>query len=199
MKVIRKMKTHSFVLTIIIFTTMMMSGCASWTYDGQSYPSSSTALEAARKDVQRKIMVVTPIDIPVAKTALIYVPSVKWSRNGVKVNGQASEEQITYIASVLYYGWHGMAEALRKRKLFENVDIKEFSQLDPLASRDYEYLIWLRLQDPDSAEWVITPANDTSTPSVIYTSPVLTGGDRINSFVNEIEEYVKAHPSKKTS
>jgi hypothetical protein len=176
------------VLTISLFLSACMP---TWTYDNQKYVSSGDAIQAAREDIRMKVNTVSPIDQPIANSILVYTPSLNWARNGVLISGAASEEQIRYVSTVLYYGYYSMAEGLKKRAIFNKLNIMEFSQRDPLTSRNYDYLLWLRLDGPDSAQWMISKANDTSSPTPLYTSPISDGGDRLSAFVNSIESYVR--------
>ncbi|MFK7976400.1 MAG: hypothetical protein AB8C02_09710 [Halioglobus sp.] len=175
---------------IAIFVAFLTSCAATWTYDNQNYTTSAQAIEAARADMRGKLNSVTPLENAVKGSILVYTPSVNWSRNAVLVTGAASEEQIRYIATVLYYGFYAMAEGVKKRNIIETVDIKEFSQRDPLSAPSYDYILWARVDNPDSSQWMISPGSDTSSPTPIYTSPISDGGDRINAFVGSVSEYI---------
>jgi len=177
-------------LLYLIIITLILSGCAAtWTYDNTNYPTSAKAIEAVRQDVRVKVNSIQKLDKAIEDSVLIYVPSLHWSRKGVVVTGNASEEQIKYVATVLYYGFHGMAEGLKRRGLFKSTYISDFSQRDPLSAPNYKYLMWLRL-DRDEAQWMISPGNDTSLATPLYTSPISDGGDRVATFVKSVEQYI---------
>lgn len=184
----------SVIHRLLIATTIAVgvSACATWTYDGESYTTSEAALEAARQDVRRNVSVVPPRTVPAGDSVLVYTPSLDWSRQAVRVTGAATEEQIRYVASVQYYGFYGMAEAVERRNLFSSTDIREFNQRDPLANPNYEYLLWLRLDGPDSAQWMISPGSDTSAPRAIFASPISDSADRVSQFVESVEQYLSA-------
>lgn len=159
-------------------------------YDNQNYATSAEAVEAARQDIRTKVNSVPARKEPIANTVLVYTPSLAWARRAVLIRGNAGEEQIRYVATVLYYGFYAMAEGLKRRNLFRSIQISEFSQRDPLSGPNYQYLVWFRLDGPDSGQWMISPGDDTSAATPLYTSPISGGGDRIGSFVNSIEEYI---------
>lgn len=180
-------------LRIIGFGLLLsiLAGCATWTYDGRNYNSSMEAIEAARQDVRRKVAEVNEREAPLAGSVLILTPSVSWSRQAVVVTGAATEEIIQYIATVLYYGFYGMAESVQRRNIFRETSIQEFSQRDPLGNAQYDYLIWLRLDGPDSAQWMISPGKDTSAARSLYHSPTSDPGDRMARFVESVERHVQ--------
>jgi hypothetical protein len=183
-------KLGAVLLSSIALSTLLLTGCASFTYGGQKYSSSQAALEAARQDVRRAVSTVPRRESVAAGSILIYTPSTTWSRQGVAVTGAAGAEAVNYVALVLYYGYHGMAESVDRRNLFSSVDIREFDQRDPLANPKYDYLLWLRLDGPNSAQWMISSGKDTSAPTAVYTSPISDSTDRISHFVESIEKYL---------
>ena len=184
------MKAHISLISLSL--TLLLSSCATatWTYDNVNYPTSAAATEAARNDVRQKVASVPRRDTPVAESVLIYTPSISWSRQAVLVTPPANEEQVRYVATVMYYGFYSMAEAVERRGIFQKTHLQEFSQRDPLANPNYEYIIWLRLDGPDSAKWMIAPGSDTSSASPLATSPISNPGDRMLQFVNDIERHV---------
>lgn len=171
----------------------LLSGCVTmtWTYDNQNYPTSTAAIEAARQDIRRKVSAVPPLEQPFAESALIFTPSIPFSRQGVVLTGNATEEQARYIATVLYYGYYGMAEAIDQRRIFATTHIREFDQRAPLSNSDYQYIIWLRLDGPDSARWMIAPGDDIAAAAPLATSPISDPQDRMIRFVQNVEDHVR--------
>lgn len=182
------------IRVILLVAIPLMSACATWTYDNQSYATSAEATEAARQDVRRKVSAVHQRESVLADSVLIYTPSLAWARRAVLTDRNATEEQIRYVATVLYYGFYGMAEAVERRGIFNTVHIQEFSQRDPLSSPQYGHILWLRLDGPDMAQWMLSPGNDTSSAKPIFTSPTSDPGDRISRFVQSVEQQVSIAP-----
>lgn len=187
---------HPGLIAFALAIAFGVSACASawWSYDNKKYPTSEEATEAARQDVRRHVQEVQPRTAPLAESALIYTPSLAWSRQGVRTTGAASDEQIRYVSSVLYYGFYGVAEGVQRRGVFRAANITEFSQRDPLGDAKYQYVIWLRLDGPDQAQWMISPGRDTSAATPLFMSPISDAGDRIAKLVQSIEGYLsQAH------
>lgn len=172
--------------------TLGLSACvtASWTYDNQNYATSTAATEAARNDVRQKVASIPKRNEPLSQSVLIYTPSLTWSRHAVLVTHPANEEQIRYVATVLYYGFYAMTQAVERRGIFTKTHIQEFSQRDPLSDPAYDYILWLRLDGPDSAQWMISPGSDISAASPLATSPISNPGDRMLEFVQSVEQHV---------
>lgn len=180
-----------FALLVGLALITLLPGCATtFMYDNQNYPTSMAATEAARQDIRRKVAAVPEREAPLAGSVLILTPSVQWARQVVVTTGTASEELIQYVATTQYFGFYGMAEALQRRRIFSNTSIQEFSQRDPLGQPDYEFIIWLRLDGPYSAQWMISPGKDTSAARSLFTSPVSDPGDRVSRFVESVEQYI---------
>lgn len=179
---------------IAIALVALLVGCATmtWTYDNQNYPTSTAAAEAARQDMRRKVSAVPPLERPFAESALIFTPSVPFSRQGVVLTGNATDEQARYVATVLYYGYYGMAEAIEQRNIFATTHIREFDQRSPLSNSDYQYIIWLRLDGPDSARWMIAPGQDIGAAVPLATSPISDAQDRMIQFVQDVEDNVRS-------
>lgn len=184
------MRVHTFLVSL--GWSLCVAGCATatWTYDNRNYPTSTAAAEAARSDVRQKVAAVPRREAPLSESVLIHTPSLSWSRQAVLVKPPVSEEQIRYVATVLYYGFYSMAEAVERRGIFDRTHIQEFAQRDPLSNPTYDYILWLRLDGPDSARWMISPGNDTSSASPLATSPIADPGDRILQFVQSVEHHV---------
>lgn len=175
-----------FFLSCFLF--IIISACAPWySYDGVKYSSSVEALEAARQDIRGKVSAVPKRANPIGGSVLVFAPTVKWSRQGVQVTGNVADDVVRYVATVLHLGWFAMAMAIEQRGIFETIHIQQFSQRDPLGNPDYDYLIWLRLDGPDDAQWMISPGDDTSRPQPLFVSPVADPADRITDFLESVE------------
>jgi hypothetical protein len=183
------------LLALTMWGIAALSGCVTerWTYGKTNYPSSVEAIEAARQDIDARASAVPARNVPLAKSALLLTPSIQSCRQVVVTHGAASDELVRYVATVAYYSFYGMAEGLEHRKTFSSLHIEEFAQRDPPAHPDYDYIIWLRLDGPDSAKWMIAPGKDTSLATPLYVSPISDPGDRLSKFIDSVEEYV-THP-----
>jgi hypothetical protein len=83
-----------------------------------------------------------------------------------------------------------MAEGLEQRKTFSSLHVEEFAQRDPLPHPEYDYIVWARLDGPDSGKWMIAPGKDTSQATPLYISPISDAGDRLSKFVESVEQYL---------
>ena len=176
-------------LVILVIVLSSAAGCATtWTYGEQQYETSEQALEAARMDMQRNVDSVPRRDRPIAGSLIVYTPSLAWSRQTVVTTGNASEEQILYVASVMYHGFYGMGEAVQRSGLFTSTQIREFSSTNPIEHSESDYLLWLQLDGPDKLQWMISRGNDTSSATRIFT--LADPNERVIRFVEDVEQYV---------
>ena len=186
------MRSLKYVALLVVVVSL--SGCTTiWTYAGVRYPTATAAEQAARSNIRQSLELISKRDTPLAESALIFTPSPTWARTGVLIKRHASDDQIDYVATVLYYGYYGMAQAIQKRGIFKNVEIQQFEQTDPLSNSAFAYIIWLRLEGPNSAQWMIAPGNNVSLASPITVSPISGVGDRIEQVLHGVQEYVKSH------
>jgi len=179
---------------ILLFALMtaLLTGCATeYTYNGKQYQSSNAAIQAARTDIRGKIIAIPKLSKPLAKSALVFVPSLEWCRQTVKTHGHPSGAIISYVQSVQYYGFYGMAQALQQRGVFKTTVIDEFSQRQPYAHPDYQYIIWLKLNGTDSALWMIAPGDKPSAAQQLPISPLDSASDRASDFVQSVEQYIE--------
>ena len=171
---------------------MLLTGCAAeYTYNGKQYQSSNAAIQAARTDIRGKIIAIPKLSKPLAESALVFVPSLEWCRQTVKTHGHPSGAIISYVQSVQYYGFYGMAQALQQRGVFKTTVIDEFSQRQPYAHPAYQYIIWLKLNGTDSALWMIAPGDKPSAAQQLSISPLDSASDRASDFVQSVEQYIR--------
>lgn len=185
------MKGRSVLALIVI----VLAGCAtqSWKYGGVTYPTSTDALEAARRDISSNVSAVEALSNTVGSSVVVYVPTVGAAEKGVQVAGNASFEQVRYVASTLHLGWHGMADSLKRRNIFRRVDVREFDQSRPYGAQDADYVIWLELNSPESVRWWISTSRSMDNAQAIALSPVSDSRGRIGGWLSSVEQYVRTH------
>lgn len=179
------------IFFIAIMAALLTSCATEYTYNGKQYQSSNAAIQAARTDIRGKIIAIPKLPKPLAESAVVFVPSLEWCRQAVKTHGHPSEAIINYVQSVEYYGFYGMAQALQQRGVFKTTVINEFSQRQPYAHPEYQYMIWLKLNGTDSAPWMIAPGDKPSEAQQLPISPLDSASDRASDFVRSVEQYIR--------
>lgn len=181
-----------FLQLVSLFT---LTGCAQWTYNNVPYDSSSSALIAARQDINNSVDGVQRLEKPFDLTARIIVPSLPRIKDaGVVKTGAATDEQVTYVAKVLEYGFLGFSEAIQRRNIFSNMQIVRQYNTEHPSQKDEDYLIWLFLTDQGGAQWFLRNKNDTENKIIsIDQSKVSTS--KVISFLESIESHI-SYPLK---
>lgn len=113
-------------ILICVVLVLLIGGCAqTWQYDKVNYPTSASALQAARLDVRRALDGIEPKAKPHEFSARIVIPSrARIVDAGVIKTPTATQEQINYVADVLDYGFLGMADAVKIRKIFKSASVE---------------------------------------------------------------------------
>ncbi len=183
---------------IVAIAALLLASCATqyYRYNGKQYQSEPAAIEAVRTDIRGKVIAIPKMAHPLANSALVFVPSLEWCRQTVVTHGNPSNDDITYIQTAEYYGFYGMAQALQQRGVFNTLTINEFSQREPYAQPNYQYIIWLKLNGTSSATWMIAPGTNPDAAQQLAISPIDSASDRISDFVHSVEQYLREHPNK---
>lgn len=176
---------------ILIPLLLVVVGCAStWKYDNIQYDSSASALQAAKQDVQRAVNGVEPIANPYNYSARIVTPSYARIRDaGVVKTGNATVEQINYIADVLEYGYQGMVDAIKRRNLFSAVSIERKYDTGSPAAKNEDYTLWIHMTDKGQAQWYIRDRRKEN-KELIAIDQAKVSTERVLSFLNSIESKI---------
>jgi len=152
------MRNRRFVVIalVILALTVLFAGCHPryWMYDNIKYPTSSAGLDAARRGINSSLDGIESLSKPISNSVKVVIPNFQRVRDaGVVKRGRPTQEQIDYVATILHMGYLGMADALKKRNIFSQVNVSESYDTSNPSLGDENYLIWLYLTDQGGAQW----------------------------------------------
>jgi hypothetical protein len=147
------------VLVFLVFSVLplvIISGCgARYTVNGETFGSSSEALQKQGEIMAHVLNKITPTNNPVHGKALVLIPSdVEIQKNYIRSGSNASGfvmERIDYLIMSLNKDFQFMADTIRKRGIFDSISVERHNgnpATFPLG--DYDFMV---IRDVDG--WAI--------------------------------------------
>lgn len=187
--------SQNMFFSINVVLVLVMCGCTSglYRYGEQKYYSSASALNAQRDDVANMIANIHPTNNPIGGRALIALPTQKLiEEKGIRITGFATREQIDFIVSGVEISVGSMAEALKRRKIFEEVSVSKSDHPETMTSSQHDAIIYWLLASPRQTQWFLkTPSNNKAVPIYMDQSLPL-GAPRTLSWLDYIEKTAAA-------
>lgn len=176
----------------IIITIIFLYGCISqsvYGYKGAQYASSEAALQAQRDDINQMIAEIKPTNNPLSGKALVVLPSRRLIESkAIKLlTGSLSRHWIEHLLTAVELENDARAEALKRRKIFEEIAVTKSDQPETVTSPNYNFIIYLKLMSPDQMQWYLkTSSTNKSFP--IYSDQSLPGMQQIFFWLDYIEK-----------
>jgi hypothetical protein len=122
----------------------ILAGCTRYTVHGETFGSSSEALQKQSEIHAHILNKITPTDKPVHGTALVLIPSdVEIHKNYIRSGSNPSiREQIDYLIMGSKNNFQCMADAIRKRGIFDSISVERHNgnpATFPLG--DYDFMV----------------------------------------------------------
>jgi hypothetical protein len=145
----------------IVFT--LFTSCTKYRYGDQTFTDRSKA-DAAYKDVYAKrLAAISPRKASLAKYAKVIIPNKAVTlERGVTTTG--TNDGRDYVAASLYDGNYMVGEMIRKRNIFEKVDIISTPDPGHVSPPKDEVIIYLYVPDRTSAGWYYISDKTKRTP-----------------------------------
>ena len=153
-------------LALIVAMIMMLGGCAGpkCNYNGKVYDSSEEALKVYGADLNERLAKITPTDKRKGGKTLIALPNITMLEEnlfaGAKENYTDLEQSrvrkhlaYTTARADAYNGF--MADALKKRGIFDEVTVTRNDAPEKAGIAGYDYLIYLSMSGPYKDQWYI--------------------------------------------
>lgn len=154
----------------------LLHGCSNYSYNNVTYSTREEAMTAARADLAAIRASIHPSGSPLRSTATVLIPDRRRIRErGIVTTGAVRNDQLEYIAEVMYLGYWVMGDALDASETFRSVELLESPDPQETARTvdKSDFVIWLHLQDQNTAQWYLRRAGSTD----VLPLPVNTGVD----------------------
>lgn len=175
---------------------LSLSGCATmrYTFDGESYRSSADAL-AAQKDHLDKLLTDIKIrDTTIDAKVMVLTPApATIEALGIKRTGTPKQELIDYITKFSVADQQLFVDALRKSKLFNQVEsrVAEHTLKEARIAEDkYAAVIYFHLVSPTQVGWYLIKAG-VDAPVQINSNTTAKGVPRMESWIDSVEAAYK--------
>jgi hypothetical protein len=183
-------------LGICFVIVAIFSGCYHYRYGETWYSSAEDALKAAREETDRNLSLITSTTNPTNGRALVIIPSNNLiEKKGVRRTDNVAQTAVDYLVSIAEIGFIFRAEAVRKRQIFNAVEIERSENPEAAAIGEYDAIIFFTLKAVDQGQWFLKMKSKDPMP--IYADTSLPRGvPRTTSWLNNIEKLVREQLSE---
>jgi hypothetical protein len=179
------------LLCVVLFISLFGCG-ARYMTGGETFSSSSEALQKQTENLAHILDKITPTDNPVHGSALVLIPSdVEIHKNYIKFEGNASriqKEQLDWLITSVTNDCQSAANAIRKRGIFDSVAVERHNG-NPASFPigNYDYLIFA-----DVDGWFIRGKNNPRPISLPFDKNISDETSRRLAFLDLISQQAKA-------
>jgi len=151
---LRKYFKHILLVVAIL---MFLPACTmQYKYGDKTYQTSAEAIQAARLERANLETSTNPVSNPVGGRIKMVLPDRQRIRDvGVVTTGNVRPEAINYIVDILQTSYLSLSKIVRKSQIFDSVQVLEAYDTKHPEIGDYDFLVWLYLENADSAKWFI--------------------------------------------
>lgn len=160
--------SSNWIVRLAMFAALLeANGCVPiFMYESVNYPTKDAALAAVQAD-QDAIAVRTPKSKQrVEGSAAVVIPNRQRIRErGVVKVGNATFDQVDYVAGMLSIGYKAMARGLTQADLFDSVSLYESPDPETEAPQA-DWIIWVNLVDANTGSWYVRKATSSTRQSI---------------------------------
>ena len=185
------MKRNLVLLLSLCGLFSAASSCtrAQFGYGGTLYPSAGAALEAQRRQNASTLSEIPRSTNPVDGRALLVLPSRALIRQrGIRTTGPPTEEQIEFIVTAVEVGYDNMADALRKRQIFDDLTVKKSDEPESVKPDKHDVIIYPTLPSSGQVQWFLRTGSPTSEAVPIYTNQTLSGREQMLAWLDYVAQ-----------
>lgn len=178
----------------IAILALMLSACATPVYrvGDKSFADRKDAEAARKASADTTLAKISPRTTPVAKTGRVIILSKALVAGRVLREG-GNPEGRDYVATAVFAGMQDIAEAIRKRNIFERLDVEETSDGGQVTPKPGEVAIYFYKPDRNAGGWNYVSESTKRTPLHFdETNPDHAG--RFMYFLDRIEALAAAEP-----
>jgi len=178
------------IRTLLMFLILAgLTACAppTYRYGGVAYSTPAEALAAQKVRLDRVIDETEPLPTPVAKHARVVVPSKQAILERVPIRARSPEGR-DYAATGYYNAAMLIARVIKKRNIFEHVEIAETATPEPLAPVPGAVTIYRYISyDAKAGSWYYSSSAHPREP-LHFDRGQSDLSRRLGYFLNRIEE-----------
>jgi len=188
------------ILVSLVFPVLflvILTGCGTrYTINGETFGSSSEALQKQSEILSHILNKITPTDKPVHGIALVLIPSdVEIHKNFIPLLTNASKSGIDYLIMSRKNDFQFMADAIRKQGIFDSISVERHNGNPASFSiGNYDFMVFA-----DVDGWAIR-SKATARPLPIaldkWDKSNPAGDTRILSFLNSLSQQATALRNK---
>ena len=187
-----RLSANSVVLFVIsAFIVVLVIGCSTvkYHYNNILYNTPEAALQAQRERMNGDLSLITPTENPLGGRVLCVIPSRDLiEKNGIRKFGTPKPEAINYAVSSTELGLDSQSEALRGRKIFDEVRVVKSGDPESVTMIGYELTIYYVMKSPDQVQWFLKVLPN-KIPFPIYIDTSLPQGmPRLMDWLKNIEK-----------
>jgi len=177
---------QKWIYCVAILTTLLLiTGCgARYTFNSETFSSSSEALQKQSEVFSHSLDKVTPTDTSVHGKALILIPSdTEIHKNYIRLGTDASrleKEQIDYLIAVVANDCQFTANYIRKRAIFDSVSLARHNG-NPASFPigDYDFVVFV-----DVDGWSIKGKDSPRAIQILIDKSIADADSRILAFLD---------------
>lgn len=176
-----------------IFLLFLLNGCASYTFNDQSYTSPEAALSAHKVFLFEIEKEIKPSNFTIKEDVIIITPSkITCEALGIIKNGVPAKSVTDYLGAYLEQDFAYFSNFLKKSKMFKSVDHKiEDSSLQYAnkVKNDFFATIYFDMQSTTQASWFIMVSPDNIPKQINFDKMAKTGALRIQSWIDDVHKH----------
>ena len=155
------MRYLKLILIIAIVFTLFTS-CTRYRYGDQTFTDRSKAETAYKEDIAKMSAAIQPRKTPLAKYAKVIIPDKNILLERAVIGG--TSESRDYLATYFLDQTQAIGEMIRKRNIFEKVDINYTSDPGHVTPKSNEVLIYFYIPDRKTGGWYYISDKTKRTP-----------------------------------
>lgn len=181
---------------LLVLGGWLLGGCAGtrYTYQGESYSSSDSALAAQKSYLKQLVSEVKPRDRSIDAKVLLLTPSLSTvSALAINRTGTPRQEVVDYVAKATVADLEVMGDVLKQSKLFSLVEaqtVEHTLKEARLSEEKYSAILYFHLISPSQSGWYLLKPGLAS-PRQINFDALAKGTPRLESWVSNIEQAYK--------
>jgi len=162
-----------------------ISACMTYHYGDRSFDDRKEAEAAQKADLDLIRGAFKPRSMTLAKTGRIVIPTkTLLLARGLRKGGSA--EGRDYVATNLYNSYRVVGETIKRRNIFDRIDIEETAEAGHATPKSGEAVIYLFMPDNKTAGWYYVSEATKLTPLHFdHGNPDIVG--KVKYFIDSVE------------
>ncbi len=164
----------------------------SYRFGDTLYKSPEAALKAQRERNHDVAALIRHTPNPLGGRALCIIPSKNViERKAIRKSLAVKPEAINYLVSSVELEFDGLAEALQRRKIFDELKIVKSEDPESIMLTGYEFIIYCVIKGPDQPQWFLKILTVNYPLPIYYDMSLPYGAPRMLSWLNNIEKLAR--------